>query len=248
MGMLSGKISLVTGGGRGIGRAIALALAEAGSDVAVNYLQHAAPAEEVCEQIRALGRRARAYKANIANDDENHGMVRRIQDDLGVVQVLVNNAGITRDKTFVKMTYEIWKEVLDVDLTGPAMVTHALLPGMIERNWGRVIFMTSVIGQMGNFGQTNYSVAKGGLIALTKSLARETAKKGVTINAIAPGFIRTDILKDMPPEALQKIVAQTAVGRLGEPDEVAEAVLFLASPKAGYVTGTVINVNGGLYM
>ncbi|MCK6485512.1 MAG: 3-oxoacyl-ACP reductase [Phycisphaerae bacterium] len=248
MGMLSGKISLVTGGGRGIGRAIALALAEAGSDVGVNYLQHAAPAEEVCDQIRALGRRARAYKANIANDDENHEMVRRIQEDLGVVQVLVNNAGITRDKTFVKMTYEIWKEVLDVDLTGPAMVTHALLPGMIERNWGRVIFMTSVIGQMGNFGQTNYSVAKGGLIALTKSLARETAKKGVTVNAIAPGFIRTDILKDMPPEALQKIVAQTAVGRLGEPDEVAEAVLFLASPKAGYVTGSVINVNGGLYM
>jgi len=248
MGMLDGKVSLVTGGGRGIGRAIALALADEGSDVAVNYAANPDTAEETCEVIRAKGRKAKAYRSNIANDDENHAMVNEIHEDFGIVQILVNNAGITRDRTFLKMTYELWKEVIDVDLTGPAMVTHALLPGMIEKNWGRVIFITSVIGQMGNFGQSNYSVAKGGLISLTKTLAREMARKGVTVNAVAPGFIRTDILKDMPEKALDNIIAQVPVSRLGEPEEVAEAVTFLASPRAAYVTGTVINVNGGLYM
>src|SRR5215468_7392865 len=158
MATLDGKVALVTGGGRGIGRAIAVALAEHGCDVAVNYAHKPESAEETCSLIRAKGRRAKAYKANVANDDENHSMVDQISKELGTVQILVNNAGITRDKTFAKMTYELWKEVLDVDLTGPAMVTHALLPGMIERSWGRIIFITSVIGQMGNFGQTNYSV------------------------------------------------------------------------------------------
>ena len=248
MGILDGKVSLVTGGGRGIGRAIAIALAEHGCDVAVNYASNPQRAEETCEIIRSKGRKAKAYKANIANDEENHAMVHQIHQEFGIVQILVNNAGITRDRSFAKMTYELWKEVLDVNLTGPAMVTHALLPGMIEKGWGRVIFIASVIGQMGNFGQTNYAAAKGGLIALTKSLAREVAKKGVTVNAVAPGFIRTDILKDIPDSALEKIVGQTAVGRLGEPEEVAEAVVYLASPKSGYVTGQEINVNGGLYM
>lgn len=248
MGTLERKISLVTGGSRGIGKAIALALADEGSDIAVNYASNPQAAEETCDAIRAKGRRAKAYKANIANDDENHAMVHQIKEDLGMVQILVNNAGITRDKSFSKMTYELWKEVIDVNLTGPAMVTHALLPGMIELGWGRVIFITSVIGQMGNFGQSNYAVAKGGLISLTKTLARETAKKGVTVNAVAPGFIGTDILKDMPEKVLEGIVSQVPIGRLGEPEEVAEAVTFLASPRAGYVTGSVLNVNGGLYM
>jgi len=248
MGMLDGKIALVTGGSRGIGRSVSLALAEEGADIAVNYHSNPQAAEEVCAEIKKLGSRAHAYQANIANDDENHRMVQQVQKDLGTVQILVNNAGITRDRTFAKMTSELWQEVIDVNLTGPAMVTHALLSGMVESGWGRVVFITSVIGQTGNFGQSNYSVAKGGLIALTKSLARETAKKGVTINAIAPGFIRTDILKAMPQEVLDKIVGQTPVGRLGEPEEVAEAVVYLASPRSGFVTGTVLNVNGGLYM
>lgn len=248
MSMLDGKVSLVTGGSRGIGKSVSLALAAAGSDIAVNYHSNPQAAEETCDEIRRLGRRAFAYQANIAKDDENHTMVHQIHEQLGTVQILVNNAGITRDRTFAKMTSELWNEVLDVNLTGPAMVTHALLDGMVKSGWGRVVFITSVIGQMGNFGQSNYSVAKGGLIALTKSLARETAKKGVTINAIAPGFIRTDILKAMPQEALDKIVGQTPVGRLGEPEEVAEACVYLASPRSGFVTGTVINVNGGLYM
>lgn len=248
MGMLSGKISLVTGGGRGIGRAIALALAEAGSDVGVNYLQHAAPAEEVCDQIRALGRRARAYKANIANDDENHAMVAAIKKELGPIQVLVNNAGITRDKTFVKMTYDIWKEVLDVDLTGPAMVTHEVLRDMLEHGWGRIVFITSIVGQMGNFGQSNYAVAKGGLISLTRTLAREVARKGITVNAVAPGFIETDMTSAVPPDVLDNIRKTTPVGRLGKPEEVAEAVRFLVAPQSAFITGEVLNVNGGLYM
>lgn len=245
---LAGKIALVTGASRGIGRAIALMLAERGADVAVNYSSHPGPAEEVCEAIRKLGRRSITVKANIANDEENHAMVSTVQKELGPIGILVNNAGITRDKTFAKMTYEIWKEVIDVDLTGPAMVTHECLPGMIEAGWGRVVFITSVIGQMGNFGQSNYAVAKGGLISLTRSLARETARKGVTVNAVAPGFIETDMTSAVPQQVLDGIKNQTPVGRLGKPEEVAQAVCFLASPMAAFITGEVINVNGGLYM
>lgn len=248
MGTLTGKVALVTGGSRGIGRAIALALAEEGADVAINYASSPEAAEETCAAIRGKGRRSQCYKANIANDDENHRMVADIKKELGVVQVLVNNAGITRDKSFLKMTYELWKEVLDVDLTGPAMVTHEILPGMVEAGWGRVIFITSVIGQMGNFGQSNYAVAKGGLISLTRTLAREVARKGVTVNAVAPGFIETDMTAAVAPEALEQIRKTTPVGRLGKPEEVAEAVRFLAGANSAFVTGEVINVNGGLYM
>ncbi|TWT39988.1 3-oxoacyl-[acyl-carrier-protein] reductase FabG [Phycisphaerae bacterium RAS1] len=248
MGPLAGKVALVTGASRGIGRAIAIALAERGADVAVNYSSHGGPAEDVCEAIHKLGRKAITVKANIANDAENHSMVSTVQAELGPIGVLVNNAGITRDKSFAKMTYEIWKEVLDVDLTGPAMVTHECLPSMVEAGWGRVVFITSVIGQMGNFGQSNYAVAKGGLISLTRTLARETARKGVTVNAVAPGFIETDMTSVVAPAALEAIKSQTPVGRLGKPEEVAHAVCFLASPIAAFITGEVINVNGGLYM
>jgi len=245
---LKGKIALVTGGSRGIGRAISMALAEAGADVAINYNSNAQRAQETVEALKGRGVRAAAFQANIANDEENHRMVDQIQQQLGKVQVLVNNAGITRDKTFAKMTYEIWKEVLDTNLTGQAMVTHALLPGMIEAGWGRVIFITSVIGQMGNFGQSNYATAKGGLIALCKCIARETARKGVTCNAVAPGFIETEMTASVPESALEEIRKITPVNRLGKPEEIAAAVRFLASPSAAFVTGEVLNVNGGLYM
>jgi 3-oxoacyl-(acyl-carrier-protein) reductase len=248
METLQGRTCLVTGGSRGIGRAIALALAENGANVAINYTSHPESAEEACAIVRAAGCKSQCYKANIAMVEESHKLVDAVQSDFGPIQVLVNNAGITRDKTFLKMSYEMWKEVLDVDLSGPAMVTHRALPGMIEQGWGRVIFITSVIGEMGNFGQSNYAAAKGGLISLTRSLAREVARKGITVNAVAPGFIETDMTSGLSAETLDSICKMTPVGRLGTPAEVAQAVRFLASPAASFITGEVINVNGGLYM
>jgi len=248
MGVLDGKVCLVTGASRGIGRAIALALAEAGGDVALNYMTSREPAEEVAGLIQAMGHRAKVYKANVANDEENHVMVEQILKDFGPVQVIVNNAGITRDRSFAKMTYQMWHEVLEVDLTGPALITHALLQPMMESGWGRVINITSIVGEMGNFGQSNYAAAKGGLIALTKTLAREFARKNITVNAVAPGFIETDMTSVVPGEALEKVKSMTPVGRLGKPEEVAAAVVFLASPHASFITGAVLDVNGGLYM
>ncbi|MCK6457265.1 MAG: 3-oxoacyl-[acyl-carrier-protein] reductase [Phycisphaerae bacterium] len=248
MSELSGKVSLVTGGSRGIGRAIALALAEAGSDVAVNYASAVAAADDVVKQITAMGRKAKAYKANVGNAEDVHGMIEQVTKDLGPVTVLVNNAGITRDRSFAKLTLEQWTEVIDVNLNGQAFVTHAVLPGMLNAGWGRIIFISSVVGQMGNFGQSNYAAAKAGLIALTKSLAREVARKNITVNAVAPGYIETDMTAAVPAEAIEAVKKSTPVGRLGKAEEVAHAVLFLASPKAAYVTGETVSVNGGMYM
>lgn len=249
MKTLEGKISLVTGGSRGIGKAICHALAEAGSAVAVNYSQNAQRAEEVCASLRELGVKAHAYQANIAVDEDNHRMIEQVRRDFGRIDVLVNNAGITRDRTFMKMTHELWREVLDVNLTGPTMVTHETLrSGMIDQGWGRIIFITSIVGQQGNFGQSNYAVAKGGLITLTRTLAREVARKGITVNSVAPGFIETEMTAEVPEKVLEAVRAQTPVGRLGKPEEVAEAVRFLAGPLASYITGEVLNVNGGMYM
>jgi len=175
-------------------------------------------------------------------------MVSKIMDDFGTVQIVVNNAGITRDKSFLKMDRPMWQEVIDTNLTGPAMIIHRLAKPMMEMGWGRIINITSVVGEMGNFGQANYASAKGGLIALTKTLAREFARKNVTVNAVAPGFIETDMTAEVPEKALDQIRSITPLGRLGKPEEVAAAVVFLASPAAAFITGAVIDVNGGVYM
>ncbi len=245
---LKGKTALVTGGSRGIGRSICLALASDGANIAVNYASNEKAAAETIAMLKDKGVEARAYKANVANDADNHAMFDGIRKDFGKVDILVNNAGITRDKTFSKMTYELWREVLDVNLTGQAMVTHEALKDMTKSEWGRVVFITSIVGQTGNFGQTNYAAAKGALIALAKSLAREVARKNVTVNAVAPGFIETDMTSGVPEAVLDSVRQMTPVGRLGRPEEIAEAVRFLCGMRAGYVTGEVINVNGGMYM
>ncbi|HMN96703.1 MAG TPA: beta-ketoacyl-ACP reductase [Phycisphaerales bacterium] len=245
---LEGKVSLVTGGARGIGRAIALGLAEAGSDIALNYLSNTQGAEETREMIRRMGRRCEVYQGNVADDETNHVMGERIHEAFGLVQIVVNNAGITRDRSFGKMSRPEWDEVLGVNLTGPALITHLFLPKILASGWGRIVNITSVIGQMGNFGQTNYAAAKGGLIAFTKSLAREVARKGVTVNCVAPGFITTDMTAAVPEKALKAIEDATPVGRLGNPEEVAAVVTFLASPAASFITGQEVGVNGGLYM
>lgn len=245
---LQGKLCLVTGGTRGIGRATAMALGEAGADVVFSYQQSTGQAEEVARAIREKGVRSQGYQASVASFDAVQAMVKQIRESFGPVSILVNNAGITRDRSFLKMTRQMWDEVMEVNLDGLFNVTQAILPGMLETGWGRIINVSSIIGQTGNFGQSNYAATKGGAISFTMSLAREVAKRGVTVNAVAPGFIQTDMMKNVPEAALEQVKAMTPMGRLGRPEEIADAVVFLASPRASYITGQVLAVNGGMYM
>src|SRR6266566_5509479 len=209
MKYLSGKVCLVTGGTRGIGRAITLALAEAGGDVLFSYQHSQEQAEELCRTLCEQGVRSRAYQANAASSEEVQTMVKAALTEFGPISIVVNNAGITRDKSFVKMTKPMWDEVLGVNLDGLFSTTQAVLPAMIEQGWGRIVNIASIVGQAGNFGQANYAVSKGGTIAFTKTLARELARRGVTVNAVAPGFIDTDMVKDMPASALDQVKAMT---------------------------------------
>jgi 3-oxoacyl-(acyl-carrier-protein) reductase len=245
---LAGKTALVTGGSRGIGKAVALALAAQGADVGLTCFTGCKFAEDVRAQIRDLGRRAEYFAHDVGDANEVVKLAAEVADSLGNVDVLVNNAGITRDRSFKKMSQEMWDAVLAVNLTGVFVVTKQFIDGMAERGWGRVVNISSIVGEVGNFGQANYSAAKAGVIGLTKTLAREYARKGVTVNAVAPGFIKTRMLQDVPEKAIEAVVNMTPVGRLGEAVEVAAAVAFLASPAASYITGHVLDVNGGMAM
>jgi 3-oxoacyl-(acyl-carrier-protein) reductase len=242
------KVAVVTGGSRGIGRAICLALAEEKCSLAVNFLSNTTAADEVVKQLKSMGVKAKAFQGDVADLEQARALAGRIRDEFGQVDILVNNAGITRDKSFLKMSREQWDSVLLVNLTGPFNMTHEFLPGMVERRWGRIVNITSIVAQMGNFGQANYAVAKGGLIAFTRTLAREVATKGVTVNAVSPGFIDTDMTSELPEAVIETVKRLTPMGRLGRSEEVASAVRFLAAAESSFITGEVINVNGGLYM
>jgi NAD(P)-dependent dehydrogenase (short-subunit alcohol dehydrogenase family) len=245
---LTGRKAFISGGSRGIGRASALVLAAAGADIAIGSSTGGTDADDVCEEIRALGRRAQSYVFDVSRPELVDETCARIHSDFDGVDILVNNAGVTRDRSFRKMDRADWDLVLATNLSAVFEVTQRFIEPMAARRWGRVINVSSIVGRIGNFGQANYAAAKAGLIGLTKTLAREYASKGVTVNAVAPGFIRTRMLDAVPEAALQSVLNLTPVGRLGDPMEIGASVLYLASPAAAFVTGHVLDVNGGMAM
>ncbi len=247
MGRLEGKYAIVTGASRGIGRAIALELAREGCTVGVNYQHNQALAEEVAAEIESMGRECMLLQANVADPTEARAMVRRYLDAYGRLDIMVNNAGITRDRSLRKMTDEDWLQVIQTNLNAVFFCTTAAMQPMIEQQYGRIINISSMNGQTAAFGQANYGASKGGIIAFTKTAALELAKYGITVNVVAPGFTLTDMLAKVPEEVQNQIKARIPLGRFGLPEEMAKAVVFLAAD-GDYITGQQINVNGGAYM
>ena len=237
------RVAIVTGGTRGIGEAISLGLKEAGMTVAATYAGNDERAREFTERTGIV-----AYKWDVADYDACQDGCARVAADLGPVDVLVNNAGITRDGTIMKLTYQAWKEVIDTNLGGCFNMAKGVFPGMRERKWGRIVNIGSINGQAGQYGQVNYAAAKSGIHGFTKALAQEGAKFNVTVNAIAPGYIDTDMVAAVPADVLEKIVAKIPVGRLGQAGEIARAVTFLCCDSGGFVTGSTLSINGGQHM
>jgi acetoacetyl-CoA reductase len=244
MADMSGQIALVTGGIRGIGRAISERLANRGVKVAAGYSGNKEAAQTFLEEHPD----GSVHQGNIGSQEDCERVINEVLDTYGRLDILVNNAGITADKTVRKMTTEDWDRVVQVNLSGAFYLSRAILQHMLDRGYGRIINISSIIGESGNIGQANYAAAKAGLFGLTMSLAQETARKGITVNDVAPGYISTEMVAAVPKEALDKVVAKIPVGRLGEPDEVARVVEFLADPDSGFITGQIFSVNGGQYM
>ncbi|MHA3791405.1 acetoacetyl-CoA reductase [Sphingomonas sp. YL-JM2C] len=237
------RVAIVTGGTRGIGEAISLGLRDAGVAVAANYAGNEERARAFTEKTGI-----RSYKWDVADYDACHKGVEQVEAELGPVDIVVNNAGITRDGTLLKMTYQDWKDVMDTNLGGCFNMAKSTFPGMRARGWGRIVNIGSINGQAGQYGQVNYAAAKSGIHGFTKALAQEGAKSGVTVNAIAPGYIDTDMVAAVPQDVLAKIVAKIPVGRLGHAEEIARGVVFLCGEEAGFVTGSTLSINGGQHM
>ncbi len=245
---LEGKVALVTGGSRGIGRAIALALARQGADVAVNYRSRNDAAEEVVAEIEGLGRRSLAVQADVGETGQAESLIATTLESFGQLDVLINNAGITRDALLLRMKEADWDEVLRVNLKGAFNTSRAVARPMMRQRSGRIVNVGSVSGLMGQTGQANYAAAKAGLVGLTKSMARELGSRGITVNLVAPGFIPTDLNADLPDDWRERIRALIPLARFGDPRDVAHAVAFLATEEAAYITGAVLPVDGGLSM
>ena len=245
---LAGKIALVTGASRGIGREIALELARQGANVAVNFSGSEAKAGEVVDEIKSLGQDAFAIKCNVANSEEVAEMVKAVIDRFGRLDILVNTAGITRDNLLMRMKEEEWDDVININIKGVFLVTKAVTRQMMKQRSGRIINISSIVGVSGNAGQANYVAAKAGVIGLTKTTAKELASRNITVNAIAPGFITTDMTDKLPEDVRSEMLKQIPLARLGEPKDIAKAAAFLASDDAAYITGQTIHIDGGMVM
>ncbi|MFB5284524.1 3-oxoacyl-ACP reductase [Peribacillus sp. Hz7] len=244
---LTNKVAIVTGGSRGIGAAIAMELAKNGAKVVINYNRSAGSAEQVIESIKKIGGEAYAVQADVSNSEESENLIKETINHFGRLDILINNAGITRDSTFKKLSEEDWRTVIDVNLNSVYNTSSIALPYLLESDAGRIINISSIIGQAGGFGQTNYAAAKAGIIGYTKSLALELARSSVTVNSICPGFIDTEMVQEIPENIRENIVAKIPARRFGQPEEIARGVVFLCKD-GGYITGQQLNINGGLYM
>ena len=242
---INGQTALITGAGRGIGKTIAVKLAESGSDIAIADMNPVS--DDVLREIEKNGTKCLAYQLDVTDVEAVDSVVKKIIDETGGIHILVNNAGITQDNLFMRMKPEQWSQVIDVNLNGVFHVTKAVIRTMVKQHSGRIINISSVVGFSGNPGQVNYSSTKSGLIGFTKSLSREVGTRGITVNAVAPGFINTAMTKALNESQQQAILSQIPLGRMGEAEDIANAVAFLASEEASYITGTVLHVNGGMY-
>jgi len=248
LGKLDGKTAIVTGASRGIGRAIALQLASEGANVVVNFSGSEQKASQVVEEIQNLGSQAIAVQANISDSDSVQQLMNAAQEQFGSIDILVNNAGITRDNLLMRMKEDEWDDVINTNLKGVFLCTKAVTRQMMKQRAGRIINISSIVGVMGNAGQANYVAAKAGVIGLTKTTARELASRNILVNAIAPGFITTEMTETLPEDVKSSMLTQIPLAKLGKPEDIAKAVVFLASDDASYMTGQTLHIDGGMYM